>query len=285
LGLFKSLQKKSRAFCFNRLLENVKAKKLRPFSVNEQGIWFNTAYGFSIYSNMKDKILKLDVNPVWAQIESSFILANVTKGNFFIDVGANIGYFSLLAAHQCKASVLAIEPIPKTYEMLTMNIEHNELRELIEPVNVALGNEESVIRFTASLGPKNHAEYEVNNIHSKYPTIEVPVTTLDNLLRCKKACQKIDFIKVDIEGFEYRFLQGAVQTIKDFRPILLMEIVGHRLVKYGAAAQKVFVFMKDLGYDYLCITQNSIRNHGNWQEDLMQGSNFIFYSHDRVPVY
>ncbi len=287
MGLRKSLRKRTNAFLFNTLLKKVVTNKIRPFSIDRQGIWFKTEYGFSVYSNMKDRILELDVNPVWEQIESSFIMANISKGDLFIDVGANIGYFSILAAHQCNAKVLAVEPIPKTYEMLNMNIKHNNLDELIEPVNIALGNEDGVLRFTASFGPKNHAEYEANNIHSNAPTITVPVITLDKLLQQKKSTiNKVDFIKVDVEGFEYRFLLGAAQTLKTFKPMILMEVEEQRLVKFCAKAENIFGFMNDIGYeDYLCMTDDSITRGTSWQQDLSKARNFAFYTSDRKPVY
>ena len=68
-----SLRKRATNFFFTRLIQNVKNKKIRPFRIDEQGLWFETKYGFSVYSNLKDRILELDVNATWEDMESTFI--------------------------------------------------------------------------------------------------------------------------------------------------------------------------------------------------------------------
>jgi FkbM family methyltransferase len=274
-----SLRKRAISFFFTRLIQNVKNKKIRPFHVDGQGLWFETKHGFSVYSNLKDRILELDVNATWEEIESSFIVNNLKEGAIFVDVGANIGYFSMLAAQQKTGKVLAIEPIPKTYDMLNVNIEHNMFTNVIEPFNIALGSKEHTAKFVCSLGPKNHIEYEVDNIHRDLPTINVNVTTL------RKEIGRIDFIKVDIEGAEYSFLLGARKTIEAFKPIIMMEIEEHRLAKYNVTAENIFNFMNDLGYKYLSVAEDSITEGNIYKEDLKRGRDFIFYTSNHNLIY
>lgn len=280
-----SLRKKTLRFFFAVLIRNVKNKKIRPFCVDEQGLWFETKYGFSIYSNLRDRILELDVNPAWEEMESSFIINNLKEGDVFVDVGANIGYFSMLAAQQKAGKVLAIEPIPKTYNMLNMNIKHNLFDNIIEPFNIALGSEERMAKFVTSLGPKNHVEYEVDKMQVNLPTIDVKVIKLDSLLKKRKEINRIDFIKVDIEGYEYNFLLGARKTIEAFKPMIMMEIEEHRLAKYNVTAEKIYNFMNDLGYKYLSASEDSITKGNVYKEDLNRGRDFIFYTCDHSPIY
>lgn len=280
-----SLRKRATNFFFTRLIQNVKNKKIRPFRIDEQGLWFETKYGFSVYSNLKDRILELDVNATWEDMESTFIVHNLKEGAVFVDVGANIGYFSMLAAQQKAGKVLAIEPIPKTYDMLNMNIEYNMFTDVIEPLNIALGSKEHTAKFICSLGPKNHMEYEVDDIHRDLPTINVNVTTLDNLLKYRKEIGRIDFIKVDIEGAELSFLLGARKTMEAFKPIIMMEIAEHRLTKYNVTAENVFNFMNDLGYKYLSVAEDSITEGNTYVEDLKRGRDFIFYTPNHNLIY
>lgn len=285
MHLSKSLHRKFSIYLLQKLIQRVIKGKIRPFCVDQQGLWFKTKYGFSVYSNLKDRILELDVNPAWEEMESAFTLNNLKEADIFIDVGANIGYFSMLVA-QCKAAkVLAIEPAPKTYEILNMNIKHNMLDRVIEPFNVALGSHKSTVKFVSSLGPKSHIGYRVNNIHAHLPTIEVKLTTLDEMLKDRQDIKKVDFIKVDIEGAEYDFLLGASHTIEKFRPMILMEIQEQRLIKYGANSEKVFTYINDLSYKYLFVTDNSIDEGRNYKEDLNKARDFIFYTDAHKPVY
>jgi len=263
----------------------VRNHRIRPFSIDERGLWFETQYGFSVYSNLKDRILNLDTNPAWEEMESTFIINNLSQGDVFVDVGANIGYFSMLAAQQKASKVFAVEPIPKTYEMLNVNIEHNLFTGVIEPVNLALGSQEYTARFTCSLGPKNHMQYDVDNIHHDLPTIDVKVTTLDKLLADRKEIKRIDFVKVDIEGAEYSFLLGAERTMKAFKPIVMMEIEEHRLTKYNVTAENILTFMSDLGYKYLCVAEDSITEGNILPEELKRGRDFIFYTADHNLTY
>lgn len=285
MHLFKSLQKRINALCFTRLIADVKQRKLRSFSVDEKGLWFETKYGFSVYSNLRDRILELDTNPAWEEMESSFVVNNVNEGDVFLDVGANIGYFSLLAARQKAATVLAIEPVPKTYEILKMNIKHNKLDNLVKAFNIALGSEDGIAKFTCSLGPKNHAEYQTDNIHSNLPTVSVTITTLDHFLESKKEIKSVDFIKVDIEGLEYDFLLGAQKAIRLFKPIILIEIEEHRLAKYNARAEKIFSFMDSLSYQYLSVRNDSIVKGTVYDQDLSRGRNFVFYTFGHDLIY
>ena len=281
----KSVRKKTSKFFFRRLIQNVKHNKIRPFHIDEEGLWFETKYGFSVYSNLKDRILKLETNAVWEPMESTFIINNVSERTVFVDVGANIGYFSMLAARQKACRVLAIEPTPVTYDMLRRNIEHNLFADVIEPLNIALGDKECTAKFVCSLGPKNHIEYEIDNVHRNLPTIDVNVTTLDSLLKDRDDIDTIDIVKVDIEGAEYGFLQGAKKTLETFEPIIVMELEEHRLSKYNVTADHIFTFMTGLGYKHLSVAEDSITEGNTFAEDLKAARNFIFYTGNHNLVY
>jgi len=285
MRIVRSLRKEFTNFCFTRLIQNVKSRKHRPFYIDEQGLWFKTKYGFFIHSNLKDRILELDINAAWEEMESSFILDNLKDGDVFVDVGANIGYFSMLAARQKAGKVLAIEPTPKTYDMLNINIKYNMFTDVVETFNFALGSEIHTAKLVPSLGPKSHMEYKTDNIHSHLSTIDVKVTTLDNLIKDNKEITRVDFIKVDIEGAEYNFLLGARKTIEVFKPMILMEIEEQRLTKYNATAEKIFNFMEHLNYKYLSVTEDLIAKGSSYQEDLEKGRNFIFFNDDNHPIY
>lgn len=100
-----------------------------------------------------------------------------------------------------------------------------------------------------------------------------------------KAVTRVDFVKVDIEGAEYDFLLGARETIKAFKPMILMEIEEHRLVRFNVTAEKIFNLMRQLDYKYLSVAENAISEGGNYQEDLKKGRDFVFYTSKNPPIY
>lgn len=185
-------------------------------------------------------------------------------GGVFIDVGANVGYLSAVGAGLVgkTGQVHSFEPVPRYFDYV-----------------------QRTAKFIYSLGPKNHVEYEVDNIHTNLPTTNVNVITLDDLLKSRKEVNKIDFIKVDVEGYEYDFLLGARETIEAFRPMVLMEIEEHRLVKFNTTAEQIFNFMYQLGYRYLSVTENAISEGDDYQKDLKKGRDFIFYTSKNTPIY
>jgi FkbM family methyltransferase len=149
-----------------------------------------------------------------------FITTYLNRGDCFVDVGANIGLMSIFAS-QCVGSpgqILAFEAHPETHQLLQENIALNHI-ENIATFNFALGNESgkatiydnwNVNRGGASL--VIHAENAIG--------FEVEVKSLDEVIQN-------DFqpkmIKIDVEGFEFQVLKGAANTIKNCKPILIIE--------------------------------------------------------------
>jgi len=72
MRLVNSLRRRITNFFFTRLIQGVRNKEIRPFSVDEQGLWFKTKYGFSVYSNLEDRILELDTNATWEKMIKQF---------------------------------------------------------------------------------------------------------------------------------------------------------------------------------------------------------------------
>jgi FkbM family methyltransferase len=285
MGWKKKLVRGYRKFVLGRFVRTIAAGSLRPFFVDAEGVWFPTKHGFSVLCNFEDRILELDVNPVWEAMETAFVLDNVRPGDVFIDVGANIGYFSMLAAQRQPSQVLAVEPVGRTFDVLARNVRHNGLGGVIHPLNVALGSHASTVRLVSTRGPKNHVEYAVGGNDRDLEKVEASLTTLDSLLKSPGSPARVDFIKVDIEGYEYEFLKGARETIARFKPMMLMEVEQHRLEKFGVQASDVFGFLAELGYRHLCVREDVVAPGGVLEEDLTKGRDFVFYTAAHRPVY
>lgn len=140
-------------------------------------------------------------------------------GDLFVDIGANIGSYSLLAA-AAGSEVLAFEPIPTTFEALVRNIRFNDLENKIEARNMGLASEASTLEFTAGLDTVNHVVFETGEEEDH---ISVLVDTLD---RCLGERQP-SVIKIDVEGFETPVLKGAEKALEsDGLLALIVELNG-----------------------------------------------------------
>lgn len=142
--------------------------------------------------------------------------------SLFVDVGANVGSYSLLAAN-LGATVIAAEPDREARAQLLENAELNHV--VLEVHDQALADAPGVMRFTQGLGTMNHLLPADNS--SGY---EVTVTTLDAVLGDRKA----DGIKIDVEGAERLVLEGASRAMADGRlPVIQMEWNGMAMYSFG----------------------------------------------------
>ena len=138
--------------------------------------------------------------------DMGFLLHFLRPEDLFIDVGANVGSFSVLAAGVVGAKCLALEAVPSTFADLTRNIRVNRLEELVRPVCVAAGPGSGRIRFSVDRGPQNGP---VGESYSGAST-EVPMMSLDDILEVNSPT----LLKVDAEGSDGQVLEGASQTLR-----------------------------------------------------------------------
>ena len=189
----------------------------------------NTRYGEMEIPEVDDLIFNsLKLYGEWAQNEIDVLSNFIKEGDYVIDVGAFIGThsraFSSLVGP--KGKVLVFEPNPIILPFLRTNIEKSTYKN-IELYPYALGNKKGKARLyiknnqnlgSASLQNKNYETFKQYN--DMEPTeLEVNIITLDEL-----NLNKVDFIKIDAEGFELYVLEGAKKTIEKFKPIIFSEI-------------------------------------------------------------
>lgn len=157
--------------------------------------------------------------------ETALILKFIPQIDWFVDIGANLGYYTCLALQNNKP-VIAFEPQQQNLQCLLQNLIANHWEENIEVYPVALSDKPGLLTLYGASGPsaslvKNWAGYS-----PRYKKI-VPVTTLDAILGSRFRSQQL-FIKIDVEGAEFGVLQGALQSIaRSNRPIWLLEVCLH----------------------------------------------------------
>ena len=136
--------------------------------------------------------------------DMGFLLHLLRPTDLFVDIGANIGSYTILAAAEIGAATISIEPVPATFKRLSANIDLNKINNHTQPLNIALGKEQGVLKFTKSFDTVNHVA-----IAQETDTIDVPVDKLDNILKQSNPI----LLKIDVEGFETEVLNGAARTL------------------------------------------------------------------------
>jgi FkbM family methyltransferase len=173
--------------------------------------------------------------------DMGFLLHVLRKEDLFVDVGANVGSYSILAGGAVGARVCAFEPVLSTYNRLVQNVRLNRLEDRVRCQNAAVGRESGTVRFTSDLDTVNHA---IGDGESHINTVDVEVTTLDDALRGENPY----LVKIDVEGYEAAVLQGAVEMLgKKGLQSLIMELNGSGN-RYNFEESRILESMLDLGF-------------------------------------
>jgi FkbM family methyltransferase len=172
--------------------------------------------------------------------EMGFVLHATRPDDLFVDVGANVGSYTILAAGVVKARVISVEPIPSTFEHLQANIRLNKLN-TVEAHCCGLSSSPGELRFITTLDTMNRVA-----LHSEsLPTTVVPVTTLDLLL----AGQIPKIIKIDVEGHELAVLNGGFNTLSaEALEAVILETNGSS-ARFGVTDDALFQKMRSFGFE------------------------------------
>lgn len=138
--------------------------------------------------------------------EMSFMMHFLNKSDLMVDVGANVGMFSLLAAGVSGAEVIAFEPVPTTFKILEDNVRLNRLEERICLLNMGVGDSCGTIRLTDDSDQTNRV---VSNGEKCDGSVVSKAVSLDVELG-----RAPSFIKIDVEGYELAVLRGAAEIVK-----------------------------------------------------------------------
>ena len=178
----------------------------------------------------------------------------IKPGATVLDIGAQFGYFSLIAAKQAgwEGKVYAFEPVPANFQLLDRNIRMNGYTDIIHAVQKAIGNKQTGATLFMYEGSDSHGMYRHPQALVK-GTISVECITIDDFL----AGQPVDVIKMDIEGNEPYALEGMKQTIsKSHSLILFAEFAPAFLRRAGVEPSEYLAQLASLGFDVQVIDED-----------------------------
>ena len=171
--------------------------------------------------------------------DMGFLLHFLRPNDLFIDIGANIGSYTVLASAEIKATTISIEPVPSTFYNLRNNILINNIQDRVTLLNLGLGSQVGHIRFTNKFDTMNHVAVE-----SDTDTIDVTVDTLDNVLANKHPLM----LKIDVEGFETEVIRGAETVLhQNGLQAIIIELNGSGS-RYGYDEQQIHNLLTTIGF-------------------------------------
>jgi len=213
-----------------------------------------TRSGFKMNVNLADWIgqhiyMTGTFEPSTAQLISSLL----RDGDTMIDVGANIGYFTLLASRKVGPSgrVFAFEPVLSTCAALKKNLSLNRAANVVVQ-EIALSNFNGTI--TIYEGPaRNKGLSSIRPIANASGQRPVPAAAFDSIDVCRGP---IHLIKIDVEGAEQLVVEGMMECLSRYRPHLIIELTDGFLQQFGHSATSLSLKLRDLGYRMYEITND-----------------------------
>lgn len=195
-----------------KIVRNVK-ERIRYFP-EEKIVKINKSYKMQLSPREKGIHHDLFIYRKREPLSTDFLIRSeiLKKGSNILEAGANIGYYALLEWELIKplGKIYAIEPVTKNFKNLTKNIALNKPNKIV-PFKLAFGEkEETSTIYLSELS--NWCTLNKNNIQYQIGSEPVTVTTIDKFLRNKP---KINFIRMDVEGYEYEIMKGSTETLKN----------------------------------------------------------------------
>jgi len=182
---------------------------------------FKTLHGFTMHAFKDDEITKsLKLKGVYDvhTLQSILDMTDIFKPEVTLDIGANIGNHALVLSTHSK-NVYAFEPVQHVYEVLTKNIATNH-RSNILAFQIALSD--SAGSQTIYLNESNIGSSSLNPFENASDQQTINTAIGDDFLKAY-SINTVDFIKIDVEGFEGQVIAGLQKTIKASRPTVVME--------------------------------------------------------------
>jgi FkbM family methyltransferase len=207
----------------------------------------------------------------------------VRAGDIAFDVGANVGEYSVLLGRQCGAAgqVWAFEPVPDTYWRLRETLALNRCGN-VTPVQAAVSDKSGTVRMNLfepqysawnTLGMPEMVTPEGERV-SPAKSVDVASRTLDEFCRFEKI-ERINFLKVDVEGFEEAVFRGAAELLRGRRiDCVCFEISQAPLKGANATSRSIFEALEAFGYSAYSFNEAEGSFHGPIQDTAEYWANF-----------
>jgi FkbM family methyltransferase len=209
------------------------------------------------------------------------IKALLSLGDAAVDVGANVGYFTLLASRRVGPGgrVFAFEPAPATRQDLEANVRLNDAANVVVR-SEALSNKPGETTF--NLGPQDHpGTSSLRSLANGSERVTVTTACLDDLL---PQGVRVNLIKIDVEGAEYLALLGMRECLQRDHPDLVIEVTDKFLREMGHSAEHLCADLFALGYKMYVIRHEGLKPVRSPAEVATGQHNALFTTRQSLPA-
>lgn len=182
---------------------------------------------------------------VWQAISSG-----LPEGGVFLDVGAHVGYDSIKASAKVgpNGRVVAFEPNPMTLPILRDNIAASDVHNVLVQAIACTDTEQTLTLYDSTLGGNSgSSSLSQRNAGPVTRPYTVRGRPIDDVIP-ELGLNRVDVVKLDVEGAELLVLRGAAQTLRRYHPKLIVEVVRRQLASMGTSVEELESFIGSLGY-------------------------------------
>jgi FkbM family methyltransferase len=223
--------------------------------IRPKGISLLNIQGNKMYVNCSATAigLRLLIDGVHEKLETELFKKIAQDGMVVVDIGANIGYYTLIAARLVgnKGTVYAFEPEPSNYKLLCENIAINGYTNIV-PIEQAVSDASGKAKLYVDRAIGDVSSFAKDNVllHSKNADcLEVETTTLDDFFERTVGDDRIDFMKIDVEGAEELVVDGADRVLRNNRLKILMEFIPDQLRNAGTDPLQLLYKLQNYGFE------------------------------------
>ncbi len=232
---------------YNKIEEYIFLKRTANFTYPKYINIDDKGVAFELLIDPKNGVLDkyLSINTKYERHITEQMHNHIKAGDIVLDIGANIGLHTILLAKITGNSgqVHAFEPIPSIYTQLEKSIEKNNIKN-IRVEKFALGEKQEELDININLGCVASSSILDKDVSNMTTNIKIQVKALDSL-----NLQKVDFIKLDVEGYEWNVIAGGMNTIKRYKPTIIFEYSPDYFRRAGNNdGNKILNFMIDNNY-------------------------------------
>jgi FkbM family methyltransferase len=212
--------------------------------------------GHRMYLDDRDS-LRLSVARIFEPGETRYFASAIQPGDVVIDVGGNIGYFTLLFASKVGAAgrVEAFEPDPSNFALLSRNIAENGYSSVVLH-NRAVWSKPGSLRLY--LSETNRGDHRAYPSEEARRAVDIEAVRLDDLFPDSPGRSRVDFVKMDIQGAEYHALLGMRRLLERNAGVrVVTELWPNGLRRAGSSAEDLLELLSGLGFRFFELDEHS----------------------------
>lgn len=229
--------------------------------------------GLNFFCSLDSILDKMIFTNEFENDEILFLNRFLKPGDQFIDMGANSGLFTIYAARRVgnEGQIFAFEPTDTTYKKLCENIKLNKFSNRVTAYQLAISSKNEVLEFySLSEGFNAWNSLAKPIVDKKYKILNVKAIQIDKMDEIEVDFNKSSLVKIDIEGWELKAINGGVNCLKNENsPVLMIEFADEHARNTGGSCRELYTFLESLNY--------KLFKYDKFKNELIHAPNLDYY--------